>query len=254
MKQMITLIILEEHKACDKWVSRFHLSFPHGVEIDPTSIDDIIMLADLGFGPVLSYLNDNQEYNHDPGQYQICFDGQTRSDFALVNCDLAHSSLRNVKFSEALFQYTNFYWADLTGATFEKCNMRGATCKYAKMDEVKFIECEFSRNRFVLASMDRAEFAGVSLDNCQFEECKMAGIKLAGISMTNALFKHCNMDGADLNGAKLNGSMFHGTNLRGADLRGADLSLANLEYADLTDADLTDAIFYMTRMPDGYRS
>lgn len=112
--------------------------------------------------------------------------------------DLSGAKAADAYWASTDFSYSDFYKADLRGASFRRSVLNGAEFRDANLREAVFIDANCAESRFMFADLSQA--------------------KLRNADLSNGDFRKVHFHDADLSNA----------NLRNADLRDADLTKATL--------------------------
>ena len=127
----------------------------------------------------------------------------------------------------------------LIGADFRDSDLPFTNFFFAKLDKAKFNRAYLIRSIFKNAQLKKAEFIMAKLGAADFEDANLTGADLRTADLQNTNFK-----GAILKNASLGRAMLLFTNFQGADLRGADLRDAmRYDSANFQGADLRGAKF-----------
>ena len=163
----------------------------------------------------------------------------------LSHADLSKLPLTEVRFTNAILNWTNFYGSNLTRADFTGADTRQADFEAANLTDANLTGTDLGYMNLL----------GTRLTGANLTNAKLVGARLWGQTATD--LATATLVGADFtgqrfssgNGTTLNwaGKNLTGVKLRGANMTGADLSRANLTGADfdnvnLTRANLTDVI------------
>ncbi len=169
---------------------------------------------------------------------------------------------------------TDLLGANLTIATLDGADLRGASAHYAHFGDLRNVRCDgadlshinFANAadcRFGKATMtkawfldshtirplrfERCEFSGAKLQQIRGRQCQVAGCTFTGADLSDAQieeadFSRANLERADLSRVHGRAGKFDGANFARAVLFRADLRDASLVNADLHDADLREAV------------
>jgi uncharacterized protein YjbI with pentapeptide repeats len=174
---------------------------------------------------------------------------------SLVQSKMDHKS------AIAIFNQSNFDYAELTGtylvkaflnnvqmreANLERTDLSNASLKSADMQRI-----DGRRAIFFHTTLDGADLSFADLRGCNFESAKLrtaiinytnlSGANLRKVDLDGAELKETNLRAADLDRAKMKGANLTLTDLSGAILQKADLRTAILQLTNLGNADLRDA-------------
>ncbi|WP_029624700.1 pentapeptide repeat-containing protein [Sphingomonas sp. KC8] len=148
----------------------------------------------------------------------------------IVDCDLEEADLSDL---------------NLTGWTFERCNMRRTKFTGARLEGTRWISCRGPFADFVGVDLSEAVFSASDFNN--------AGFRRAGLSA--AVFRGCKLTGADLTDAKCMDAVFEETLLINAKLPSHSfrkLTLRRLDFsqADIRKCDFRDVVFEACSLRD----
>lgn len=122
--------------------------------------------------------------------------------------------------------------AYLSGASFQKCDLQGATVINAIAD----------RTSFRLADLSEADFSGTQLATADFTEAILVETDFELAMLEGAYFCNTILDNTKFASADLTAANFDGTIIRGADFHGADLTRADFSNAVLESANWENCI------------
>ncbi|WP_426143657.1 DUF2169 family type VI secretion system accessory protein [Pseudomonas sp. DWP3-1-2] len=146
--------------------------------------------------------------------------------------------------------------AILTGAHFERCQLKDAKLNRAEMDHGVFTDCDLTR-----VDMGEAHLKGALLQHCNMDDAKFHGASISALYATGcsllrtqftaallpqAQFVDCALDNADFTRAGLAGARFHTCTLTAVRAFDADLSKSSLHACtvdglQVSGADLQEA-------------
>jgi len=167
--------------------------------------------------------------------------------------------LRGRDFSQQELMDVDLSGADLTGANFERADLRGARLVDATMAGVVLRGARLNRADLSGAILKDAVLTGAILPEAKLVACNLARADLVGADTSRASFRGAKLAGARLNRANLHGCDLTGTDLTGATLVGADLGAAVLNGAagltasELARATVDDATQLPGEMHEGSR-
>lgn len=123
---------------------------------------------------------------------------------------------------------------------FDGCTFRNCDFAQTVFRECSFIDCTFHECNFSMAQMP-----GTSLKKAIFTNCKLLGIRFDACNdfLFEVAFTGCALDYAWFSGKKMSKTPFRDSSLRGVNFSGTDLSSA-----ELTKCDLSDAVFDETKL------
>lgn len=178
------------------------------------------------------------------------FDGANLGAARLADADAAGADLTGAVMARAdltgaCFRGADLQGADLTGAvfgntdfsevrasmlTFFENDLKGLTCRGARMERCNFLRVD----------MGGVDFSGARLVSAVFLGARGQGACFQGADMTNVrLVEQCDFSSADFTGAVMDKA-----NLRGSRLDGCDLTRVRMDGADLTGCSLHKAKLY----------
>jgi len=94
--------------------------------------------------------------------------------------DLSGASAADAYWARMKFNFTDFYRADLRGASFRKAELQDAQFRESILRDAVLVEAKCERANFKLADLRGADFSGADLRGAKFEEVKVHGMKLEG--------------------------------------------------------------------------
>lgn len=135
---------------------------------------------------------------------------------------------------------------DLTGWTFERCIVRNAGFKGARLERTRWTGCRGAFADFTAADLTEAhirsgDFNNAILRGATLTEAKITGCKLTGVDLAEAKTLGAVFEETLLIAAKLPGFSFRKATLRQLDLGQADLKKADFRDAVFEDCSLRDA-------------
>lgn len=106
--------------------------------------------------------------------------------------DLSGAKAEDAYWARCNFEYSDFYAADLSRASFRKSNLCSAQFRETKLNNSVFDESTCSGTNFKMADLRGASFIGASLDDVNFENAKVYSASLEGANIKN--IPECNVD------------------------------------------------------------
>ena len=186
--------------------------------------------------------------------------------------DARGRDLNGAAFDGAILPQTDFYGAQLKGASIQFAKL-----KSAKFDDANLRGALFSYAQLQGASLGAAQLQGASLDNAQLQSASLDYAKLEGAvlhhaelqgaslyatslqaasldyaQLQGALLHTAQLQGASLRGAKLHGARLWNAQLWGASVQGAQLNGGSLQYSRLVGARLDDADMTATDLSNAF--
>ncbi|KKB65149.1 hypothetical protein WM40_00260 [Robbsia andropogonis] len=162
---------------------------------------------------------------------------------------------------------------DLSGCTFEDCDLAGVALRHADLRETHWQRCRMGHVRFdgikaqgaafTACDLANSEWRNARIDGASFSDCRLTGAQLnidigligatfaqtrlvaatiIGLSMRKMTLDHLDFSDADLRGCDFREAIFEGGSLRGAafkDCRFKDADLRNCELGELSLAQAT---------------
>ena len=144
---------------------------------------------------------------------------------ALIDCDLEEADLSRL---------------DLSGWTFERCNLRRTDVSHAVLRGTNWQSCRGGFANFVGADLSDAVFTASDFNNGAFRRATLEA----------ARFVRCKLTGADLSEVKALDILFDETLLINAKLAGRSFRKGRLVRLDLSQADLRKCDFRMATFED----
>ncbi|WP_336973071.1 pentapeptide repeat-containing protein [Sphingobium aromaticiconvertens] len=128
----------------------------------------------------------------------------------------------------------------MTGWTFERCDLRRATLTGARIDQSRWLTC---RGAF-------ANFSGADLSESLFQSSDFNNAVFRRSILTSTSFLRCKLTGADLSDARAMDVGFSETLLISAKLPGFSFRKRTLNKVDFSQADLRKCDFRATQFDD----
>ena len=152
----------------------------------------------------------------------------------MVGVDLTAWSMDNAAVDRCSFIRSTGHGLDLSGASFESCNMYQSDFREARIRRAE-------RSIFAESELDGTDFGDASLGGALFASAKATGARFERACLDGALFPEATLAGACFAGATAKLSVWTGADLTGADLTGVDAYRATFRHAVLEGADVTNA-------------
>lgn len=151
----------------------------------------------------------------------------------LVDCDMEEADLSKL---------------DLTGWSFERCNIRRTCFSRSTLEATTWQGCRGAFADFVAADLTEASFASCDLNNSLFRRATLRsatirGCKLTGADLTEAAAIDVRVEEVLFIGAKLPGWSFRKQSLSRIDFSQADLRKCDFRATTLDECSLRDAMF-----------
>lgn len=162
--------------------------------------------------------------------------------------DLSFLGLQKVKipwwkFDGGALQEIHLDEAYLSGASFQKCDLQGATVINAVADRASFRLADLSDVDFSGTQLATADFTEAVLVETDFELAMLEGAYFCNTTLENTKFAS-----ADLTAANFDRTIIRGTDFHGADLTRADFSNAVLESANWENCIMEGTVLYGVRL------
>jgi uncharacterized protein YjbI with pentapeptide repeats len=132
---------------------------------------------------------------------RIVADGASLADARLEACCFPHGSFRAVA-----AQGSTWERADLTSATFQDADLRGAGFVRATLSEAIFTDADATEGRFRKATLERASLLKTNLMHATFEQANLIGADLRGANLYQAETWNAQIGGANFDLAFVAGS------------------------------------------------
>lgn len=104
-------------------------------------------------------------------------DNPELSDLHGVN--LSYAKAVDAYWARVEFSYTDFYRANLIGASFKEAVLHGAQFREAKLNRTVLVSADCENANFKLADLRGADFTKAKLKRANFEEAKVYGVILS---------------------------------------------------------------------------
>jgi len=156
--------------------------------------------------------------------------------WSFERCDLRHAKLAGARLEGSIWQscrgaFADFTRADLTDATFASSDFNNAALRFATLTSASFKGCK-------LTGADLSEASVMSL---HFEETLLISAKLPSLSFRKQTLQRVDFSQSDLRKCDFRATVFQGCSLRDANVAGARFDNADLRGADLGGIRLIDA-------------
>lgn len=92
--------------------------------------------------------------------------------------DLSGAKAEDAYWARCNFEYTDFYEADLTSASFRKSNLSGAQFRESILRNAVFADSVCTNTNFKMADLRGASFERASLNSVNFEDAKVHSVSL----------------------------------------------------------------------------
>ena len=106
--------------------------------------------------------------------------------------DLSGAKAEDAYWARCNFEYTDFYLAELSRASFRKSNISGAQFRETSLTNTVLAESICKATNFKMADLRGASFADAILDSVNFEDARVHSVSLTGAKISN--IPDCNVD------------------------------------------------------------
>jgi hypothetical protein len=99
--------------------------------------------------------------------------------------DLSGAKAIDAYWARVNFSYSDFYKANLAGASFRGSVLRGSQFREAILRDTVFVDADCEGANFKLADLRKADFTNATLTKARFEEARVSGCVLTGATIGN---------------------------------------------------------------------
>ena len=117
------------------------------------------------------------------GDYTLDLSNSIFINSALSKTDLTKTNLSQIHAVGFVFEGTTFKSANLVGAYFRKCDVKGCSFEEAEFSDTKIAEIDFQSVNFRMSTIGR---------DCEFKDCCFNNADFSGAKINIAAFEKCN--------------------------------------------------------------
>lgn len=156
--------------------------------------------------------------------------------WAFERCDMRHANAKGARLERSIWRSCRGGFADFTGADLTEAKFRSSD----------FNNAAFRRSTLTAAAFKSCKLTGADLSDAKamdvrFEETLLISAKLPSLSFRKQTLSRVDFSQSDLRKCDFRGTVFEGCSLRDANVAGARFDNADLRGADLGGIRLIDA-------------